>query len=55
MIEFKCLHLLNQKNIFLHLGIINSIKNYRINLKDGNYMILLREFKRMGITPMEHT
>jgi hypothetical protein len=33
MIEFKCLHLLNQKNISLHLGIFNSIKNYRINLQ----------------------
>ncbi len=45
MIEYKCLHLLNQKNIFLHLDIINSIKNYRINLKDGNYMILLHNLK----------
>jgi hypothetical protein len=50
MIGFKCLHLLNLNDIFLHSGIINLIKSLKINLKDGNYMILSLNSKEWVLT-----
>lgn len=38
-IESKCLHSLNPKDISSHISISKPIKNYKINLKDGNFMI----------------
>jgi len=37
--KLKCLLLLNPKNIFSHINIFKIIGNWKINSKDGNFMM----------------
>lgn len=43
--EFKCLLLLNLKDISFLISILNITVNWKNSSKDGNFMILLRNLK----------